>query len=484
MKISKILIFLLFITIIISCDDETPKSNQNQIINFKFSALTPEVVGTIDESTKLIAVSVPNGTAVNALTPTIEISEGAQISPASDVAVNFSNPVVYTVTAEDGSTQEYLVTVTELESNEKKILSFKLNLTPEVSGTINEATKKVTLLVPNALNVATLAPVVEVSPEATVVPTSGTVVDFTAPAIYTVTAEDGTQQAYEVTVSLDPNVNFTIDAHIGSTEIAQAGYLLVKGTNFGTEAANVKVVWTNQANQATVDITTFVIVNNTSIGLLLPETMPLGQYKVKVVINNQQLTMPETFTVVLPAPQITLVDKASVERGQNLQITGKYFQASGNIVKLSKENTSYTLDIVSETTTSIEVTIPNSVPVDVYTLNVTSNDKTTFYNTQTITVTLPPTTPIITNIDKFSYSLGETMVITGQNLKKQGFATNINFIPFLGGTTIVRSAVVNDEGTEVTFLIPNDFPKASYSILIEVDFEVSEEYGEIIQIKQ
>ncbi len=74
------------------------------------------------------------------------------------------------------------------------------------------------------------------------------------------------------------------------------------------------------------------------------------------------------------------------------------------------------------------------------------------------------------------------MVITGRNLKKIGVATNINFVPFYGGTTIVRSAVANAEGTEVTFDIPNDFDTGSYTILIEVDFNYSEEYGDVIKI--
>lgn len=58
-----------------------------------------------------IAVTVPSGTDVTALAPTIMIT-GASVSPASGVAQNFTNPVTYTVTAGDGSTHDYVVTVT------------------------------------------------------------------------------------------------------------------------------------------------------------------------------------------------------------------------------------------------------------------------------------------------------------------------------------------------------------------------------------
>ena len=48
---------------------------------------------------------------MTALVPTITISTAATISPASGVAQNFTNPVHYTVTAEDDSQQTYTVTV-------------------------------------------------------------------------------------------------------------------------------------------------------------------------------------------------------------------------------------------------------------------------------------------------------------------------------------------------------------------------------------
>ncbi|HNX76020.1 MAG TPA: hypothetical protein PLM07_05825, partial [Candidatus Rifleibacterium sp.] len=58
------------------------------------------------------ALTVPFGTSVTALTPTITHT-GASIAPASEVAQNFTSPVTYTVTAADNSTQAYTVTVTK-----------------------------------------------------------------------------------------------------------------------------------------------------------------------------------------------------------------------------------------------------------------------------------------------------------------------------------------------------------------------------------
>lgn len=84
-----------------------PLSSVKKITAFSFS----EGSGTIDESAHTIAVTVPYDTVLTALTPTILISAGASISPNSGIAQDFTNPVTYTVTAENSSTQAYVVTV-------------------------------------------------------------------------------------------------------------------------------------------------------------------------------------------------------------------------------------------------------------------------------------------------------------------------------------------------------------------------------------
>lgn len=67
--------------------------------------------GEIDEEKHTISVFLPYGTAVTALTPEIETSQGAQLDKTG--AQDFTNPVSYQVTSEDGSASvAYTVTVT------------------------------------------------------------------------------------------------------------------------------------------------------------------------------------------------------------------------------------------------------------------------------------------------------------------------------------------------------------------------------------
>ena len=76
-----------------------------------FSIATPASTGVINESAKTVVVDVPAGTNVTALKPSITVSDKANVNPGLGVATNFTNPVQYTVIAEDGSTATYTVTV-------------------------------------------------------------------------------------------------------------------------------------------------------------------------------------------------------------------------------------------------------------------------------------------------------------------------------------------------------------------------------------
>jgi hypothetical protein len=68
---------------------------------------------TINATAHTVAIEVESGTTVTALEPTITLSHGATVDPESGEATDFTSPVVYTVTAEDETTeQEWTVTVT------------------------------------------------------------------------------------------------------------------------------------------------------------------------------------------------------------------------------------------------------------------------------------------------------------------------------------------------------------------------------------
>jgi hypothetical protein len=124
MKTKLILSYVLglFLCIVVSCKKDevvTPKIPDKAITSFVLNGLSPAVTGVIDGVN--ITLVVPLNTNVTALVPTIAVSPKATVSPTTGLPQNFTNPVTYTVTAEDGTTQTYSVSAV---INPPKITTF------------------------------------------------------------------------------------------------------------------------------------------------------------------------------------------------------------------------------------------------------------------------------------------------------------------------------------------------------------------------
>ena len=85
-------------------------TGQKLIVSFHL-LLDPEVQGVLDQTNFTVTSTVPYGTDVTNLTPAIVTSPGTSINPTSLAPQNFSNPVMYKVISEDGSVQNYQVSV-------------------------------------------------------------------------------------------------------------------------------------------------------------------------------------------------------------------------------------------------------------------------------------------------------------------------------------------------------------------------------------
>jgi hypothetical protein len=187
-------------------------SSAKAITAFSFQGLTPPVVGVIDETARTIALIVPYGTSVKALvasftTTGVSVKARSILQVSGTTPNNFGKPLTYTVTAEDGSTQTYVVRVTVTPDSPKAITAFSFQaLTPPVTGIIKEKTHGIGLNLRYGTPVTALVATFTTSGASVkvggVTQVSGTTAnDFTRPVTYTVVAPDGTTQAYTVSVS-------------------------------------------------------------------------------------------------------------------------------------------------------------------------------------------------------------------------------------------------------------------------------------------
>ncbi len=336
------------------------KSTEKNILSFTFIGLPK---GEIDQIKRTIQFNMSAGTNITALKPVIQVSDKATVNPPSGQAQDFTNKVTYTVTAEDGSKQDYTIRVQKegmptLLSSEKKITSFKfLGFNPEVSGFIlSEESGIINAVVPNGTNLGALIPTIAVSEKAVVSPASGQIQNFTELVTYTVTAEDKSQSIYRVSVQqapkiIDPLPEFTLEEPYYGTPILEAGSgFTIKGYSFGyqTPPASVKVFlyYNMQEFQASV-----LDVNINNIKIAIPNDIDIPDQsaekkpicKIKVVIGSKTEYVHKDFNIVRQgAPYIKSFgagtlgkDLLKVKPNQPFQIYGGSLGTDINKVSIS-----------------------------------------------------------------------------------------------------------------------------------------------------
>jgi hypothetical protein len=386
------------------------------ITAFSFQGLTPAVIGTINEGTHTVALTVPYGTDRTALVPTIAISIDASVSPLSGVAQDFTNPVTYTVTAKDSGTESYTVTVVVAPNPAKAITAFSF-ASPAVTGVITESAHTIALTVPYGTDVTGLVATftttgASVKIGSTTQVSGTTPNNFTSPVTYVVTAADGYTQAYTVTVAvatatkaitafsfagLSPAVIGTINegAHAISLTVSYGTGRTALVATFTTNGTSVKVGGTTQVsgttpNNFTNSVTYTVTAADGSTQAYAVTVTVAPAPKALTAFSFQALTPAVIGTINEGAHTVAL----TVPYATNVSALVATFTTTGTSVKVSG-------------TTQVSGTTPHNFTNSVaYT--VTAADATTQIYTVTVTVAPNPAKAITA----FSFQ-GLTSRVTG-----------------------------------------------------------------------
>jgi hypothetical protein len=171
------------------------------ITRFTINGLDAVITNT-SATTGTISINMPNNTSLTALSPVVTIT-GVSVTPASGQTVNFSNPVNYVVTAADGTTKTYVVTVGTVNGNGTKLITDFTILGFAASITNGAASSTITLNLPAGTDLSEQTPTIVIN-ASSVSPASRVPQNFTSPVIYTVTAADGSTRVYTATVTAGP----------------------------------------------------------------------------------------------------------------------------------------------------------------------------------------------------------------------------------------------------------------------------------------
>jgi hypothetical protein len=172
--------------------------------------------GQIDEAAETVTVELPPKTSKMSLTAMFEtagktVKIGDTVQSSGVTSNNYTSPVVYIITAGDGSTKEYTVTVNVRKDSSNSLSIFRFNaidnpsLDADVNGIITDDNIK--LMLPYGTVSSALKAYFETSGEFVKIgnqeQTAGlTVNDFTSALEYSVIAENGDSRKYNVEVSI------------------------------------------------------------------------------------------------------------------------------------------------------------------------------------------------------------------------------------------------------------------------------------------
>jgi hypothetical protein len=318
--------------------------------------------GDIDYDEGTITIEVPYIADLAHLTPAIALNNGATVSPDTAVEQDFTNPVKYTVTAKNGSTKDYLVTVTLAPAIE----TFAIG---SASGAVDYSAGTIAIEVPYNADLEHLTPIITLNTGATVNPASGEEDDFTEPVIYTVTGANGTStKTYTVTVTRSPVIT---EFKIGNaTGIIDNGAETIAVTvPYGTSVAS---------------LTPTIVHNSTAANPISPDGAQNFGSPVDYTVtaaNGSTKTYSVTVTVAPqpPAPTYALTvtggtdntNAGPYEEGASVSITagaapeGQIFDtwttsAGGTFADASKESTTFTMPANAVTITATYKDDPNA----------------------------------------------------------------------------------------------------------------------------
>ncbi|PZX13546.1 uncharacterized protein DUF5018 [Breznakibacter xylanolyticus] len=221
-------------------------NSANDIVSFFIEGQVGNAV--IDASDHRVAVIMPYGSDRSLLTPFISVSDHAIITPESGTPRNFSSPVSYLVTSQSGDSQSWLVTVANALNDANDILSFIIPGQEGVS-VIDPSLHTVKVVMPYGVGLDPLSPVISVSEDASISPESGVARNFSRVRDYTVTAQNGNQQLWKVTVTNAPNpandiLSFAIAGQEGESLINASNHSVSVVMPYGTSRTNLVPVIT------------------------------------------------------------------------------------------------------------------------------------------------------------------------------------------------------------------------------------------------
>jgi hypothetical protein len=291
-----------------SCKKEYPAFPYHQIERFTVKDSAGNNLQASVINNEIIVYWPPFQSRPDSITPTIQLSERAVVSPASGIKVAFATSTVYTVKAEDGSTQVYrlkpAINQPPLTNMRITTTSFRINATLAVFGEFIVADTAVTrLYLVNKNNTEIPVPVSQV----TKIHTAG--IYFTVP--FSNAIDTGTYQLKIVnnnrTATVGPfqllmpsmaTADFTFPPNSGTVKRGNALTIQVTGGSQKYYGGKFSYAIFRAATGANININVSTQ-SSSEISFAIPADFPAGALQQIIVVgsDNSYATLKPTISI-------------------------------------------------------------------------------------------------------------------------------------------------------------------------------------------
>jgi hypothetical protein len=388
-------------------DTQYPRftSGDNDIVNFTFPVskngqLTGDVTGIISGTN--INLTIPYSTGRSNLIAeftanSTDVKVNSVKQESGVTANDFTTPVEYTVTAENGGVKKFSVTVLNASGSEKSITAFSIEGS---EGTVNQDSGTIAVTLPPHTAVTSLRASFSTTGKSVnvgdAVQESGvTANDFTSPVSYTVYAMDGTTKTYTVTVTVQPattkeitsfgfkqGINATVGTDVMVTYPGQEINIVLP---YGSVLTALKATFEITGDKVTVNgivQESGVTQNDFSADVIYRVTAQDGSYNdytvkasvakndaraiTKFILDGQNSIIDESarsITVTFPSTKdITGLIATFISTGINVSVSGKD-QVSGVTVNDFSSPLVYTVTAENGTTADYTVKVNKNADI-------------------------------------------------------------------------------------------------------------------------
>lgn len=320
------------------------------------------------------------------------------------------------------------------KSSEKKILSFSIEHDGAIyDGEIDHEARTIFLELDN-FDYGALTPEIAISEAASVVPASGKSQNFLDDLYYKVTAEDGTEETYDIIVLsgqheiLDFEVHHEGNRYIGKVDAENAIVTIELGGNDFTAMKT----FIKTSNRSTIDPPGGAV-QNFNRDILYTVTSEKGTSKTFKVVAP--IRLKQTFPFYASGgggyefTEETLNERFILYAGADLNFITVNFPdpAKVKLELVSTNGTPYPLQIidhafyhetfmeVSNTSHHFKTIIPNSLPSGTYTYRISDGKKEASYPHR-IEIINDESTIRINSLNGEEFGYGDTLIVSGKNL--------------------------------------------------------------------